>query len=148
MVEADGKRWVDFQLTFRQIDGGRERVTVYRVDSETRLPKFRIDRQENADDPEMRVELDYPESGPADVFALGVPRDVKVVDYVPTPELTQILAGMRAGREGMDTYSGLIVQGSSRIHWSEASTVWRVWRSGNKWRIEQSEAGYSRPVAP
>jgi hypothetical protein len=145
-VEADGKRWVDFQLTFRQIDGGRERVTVYRVDPETRLPKFRIDRQEFADDPQMRLELDYPESGPADVFALGVPRDAKVVDYVPTPELTQILAGMRAGREAMDTYSGLIVQGSSRSHWSEASTVWRVWRNGKKWRIEQSEADIPGPL--
>jgi Protein of unknown function (DUF1559) len=137
-VEVDGKRWLDFELTFHAVDGNSERVTIYRVDPDTRLPKSCIEKPQFVDEPQSRVEFDYPRSGPADVFALGVPRDAKVVDHVPGPELQQILAGMKAGREKMDAYSGLIVEGSTLSHWSDSALVYRVWRSGNKWRIEQS----------
>ncbi len=83
------------------------------------------------------MEFDYPKSGPADIFALGAPHGAKVVDHIPGPELEQILAAMRAGREKMDAYSGLIVEGGPLEEWFEASITYRVWRSGNKWRIEQ-----------
>ena len=36
--------------------------------------------------PRMRFVLDYPEEGPADIYALGVPRSAKVVDRVPKPD--------------------------------------------------------------
>ena len=137
-VEVDGKRWLDYELTFALVDGDRERVIIYRVDPLTRLPKSSVQKPQFANDHEIRLEFDYPQSGPADIFALGVPRDAEVDDHVPEPELAKIMAGMRAGREKMDAYSGLIVASHTRYHWTDASTVWRFWRSGNKWRLEQS----------
>ncbi len=36
--------------------------------------------------PSVRLKIDYPETGPADVYALGVPRDVKTVDHTAPRE--------------------------------------------------------------
>jgi hypothetical protein len=155
-VEVDGRKWLDFELTFRLGDTDHLRVVTYRVDPVTRLPKYCLEKPRFADDAEDRIDFDYPQSGPADIYALGVPRDAKIADRIPSPELAEILAGLQAGREKMDAYSGLIVQGGRGAHWSQAFLVWRVWRSGNRWRIEQAgpnlpgrwKAGEPRPPLP
>jgi hypothetical protein len=54
-----------------------------RVDLETQVAvEMRSTEKYSSDDPtvERVYAIDYPEAGPADVYALGVPRDANVVD--------------------------------------------------------------------
>lgn len=46
--------------------------------------------------PGPRVIVDYPESGPADVYTLGVPRDAVVIDRRPPPDAMRIVTAVEA----------------------------------------------------
>lgn len=55
----------------------------FRVDRTTQLPvEMRSTEKFASNDPtdERIYAIDYPETGPSDIYALGVPRDAKVVD--------------------------------------------------------------------
>lgn len=54
--------------------------------------------------------IDYPEMGPADIYELGVPADVKMVSRLPSKGLEEALAEMRKGRENFGDYSACICQ--------------------------------------
>jgi hypothetical protein len=52
-----------------------------------------------------RLDLDYPTEGPKDVYALGVPRDAKIVDETPPPEVLQLATRVEAARKmGMERF--------------------------------------------
>ena len=44
------------------------------------------------------VVCDYPETGPMDIYALGVPENAKIIDKRPTPEVRQILDNYQTAR--------------------------------------------------
>ncbi len=40
-------------------------------------------------------------------------------------------------RRGLDKYYGVVVQRRASARWDQALTVWRVWKSGSRWRLEE-----------
>ena len=72
--------------------------------------------------------FDYPDSGPADIYDLGVPRVAKIVDRMPSNDLDQVLAGLKVGRVRFDDYLGI-------VDW-DGLNINRVWRKGRRWRAE------------
>lgn len=117
---ADGdRRWVEF--TFACRDARRKpadfRVT-FRVDPQTNLPFEMTSTEKLAPgDPatERTYVVDYPESGPADIYALGVPRTAKVVDRrrKPTadePQLQELFAAYdEVRKEPMESYKAVVM---------------------------------------
>ena len=54
--------------------------------------------------PTMQFIFSYPEKGPVDVYALGVPRDAKLVDLVPPADLARVIDGIKASAERFGPY--------------------------------------------
>ena len=81
-VTQDGHDWIQYRLKFEETHGGREQfIDTYLLDIETNLPRWWI-RSSPDGKTSLRFKIEYPESGPKDIFALGVPRSTPVVDHV------------------------------------------------------------------
>jgi hypothetical protein len=99
------------------------RVTTRRPDVQTRN--------------EVVIQFDYPDEGPADIYALGVPRSAKADDRVPVGDLAQIVAANRAGREGLTSYCAVVTEGWSGEPRNLLEVLpQRLWKKGDRWRLE------------
>ncbi len=95
-----------------------------------------------------RFDVDYPETGPADIYALGAPKTAEVIDRVleaAQPDIERLLAGVKAARSRADKRNVLVVQSRDDEHWSQGSSVCRIWRSGSRWRVDRSRGPVTRP---
>ena len=80
-VQDGDHRWIEFKFDCRKPP--QEFLLIVRVDPETQLPvQLRISGRMSPDVPmaEQTVLIDYPETGPSDIYALGVPRNAPIVD--------------------------------------------------------------------
>jgi hypothetical protein len=80
-VQDGNRRWIEFRLVCRTAT--EEFPLIVRVDPETQLPvELRRTGRFSPDQPadEQTIAIDYPKVGPADIYALGVPRDAVIVD--------------------------------------------------------------------
>jgi hypothetical protein len=122
-------------MTYR-LAGNRQVTTVVRVSGDTRRPDTATIQAE--DGLRLVCRFDYPEFGPRDAYELGVPREVPVIDRVPAPDLQRIIAGVTDGRRRFDAYYCVLVHSNAAHHWSRTNRLYRTWRKGDCWRIEQS----------
>jgi hypothetical protein len=157
-VQEDGKRWIEHRFTLHDENNPYESESaacesIVYVDPDTRLP-FRWDQilqfkeVDKAIDPSktrvFRYEIDYPGTGPANIYALGAPKTAKVLDRLLDPsraDVRRLVAGIRAARWRSDAYYALLVDGEVDQHWWECFPSYRVWRSGSRWKVERS-SGY------
>ncbi len=107
-IERDGRRWTEFTFQCRNPKRTpNEYQVIVRVDPASGLPvELRSTEKLSRNQPfnEWRLAIDYPETGPNDIYALGVPRDAVVVDRrsVETEngqEIEQFLAAYEAARQ-------------------------------------------------
>jgi hypothetical protein len=147
-VIENGKEWLDVELTL-QHDANDPAVKAlarleFRVDPATKLPQTMtlnvLDPGRNSPaDAQRRLvyEIDYPAEGPADIYALGIPRDAKLDDRVPSDDTARALKAITAGRRDFDSYFAIVfhVGGSADKPFSGFPTG-VVWRSGNRVRAE------------
>ena len=83
-VTQGGKAWIQFQFIFEEIQGEREQYAdTFLIDVDTRLPRWWI-RNSPESEKSLRFELTYPDSGPQDIYGLGVPMSVPVIDHNAT----------------------------------------------------------------
>ena len=57
-------------------------------------------------------QLDYPEDGPAEVYALGVPPGIKIDDQMPAQNALAVLDAMATGRMRIDDFRMIVNQPS------------------------------------
>src|SRR5262245_49249557 len=131
----DGREWMAFDLTLQHRDLAEPIEMTVLVDPTTRLPHSWVTTG-TFEGKSMRREviLDYPDGGPADVFALGVPRTATFVDRVPTDDIARVLHGFTAARQRFDNYHAVVVEYFSRDESNGQPT--QIWRKGNRWRME------------
>jgi hypothetical protein len=141
-VRDAGRSWTEYQLDLRA-DWGETQLT-FRVDPKTRLPDSMTvtstcrDEVARAASMDAVFTFDYPEQGPADIYALGVPRLARIVDRMPQGELARLLDGIKASRDGFPrTYVVVFTRGNPHV------LPQFIWRKGDKWRRE-----YRIPEAP
>jgi hypothetical protein len=143
-VSDQGREWVDYSLSLGS--GGTPRI-VFRVDPKTLLPQsmeyFDATSPEAGAKPQVRFILDYPNDGPSDIYALGVPRSAKIVNRVPPPDLARVVEGVRNSRQRFDSYYAIVAEtmdapaiGRSDKWW-QAPTLHQVWSKDDCWRVEQ-----------
>jgi hypothetical protein len=146
-VSENGREWIEYELTLRPHSGVHDDVElaemVIRVDAETLLPDRMSLASVNKKRPEsVEFQLDYPKTGPNDVYDLGVARSVEIVDRVPKDDLARLIAGTKAGLERFDDYQALelkvlAVDSEEPIgDLRRLPTLYRVFRKGRRWRIE------------
>jgi hypothetical protein len=136
-ITEEGKAWVEFQLVLGR--GEMNHVTL-RVDPATRLPVYLLSVSPKDNQKTAKWTFDYPADGPTDLYALGVPRDIKIDDRMPADNVQQALAAMAARRSSLGDFR-LIVEQSPQL----GSSV--VYRRGNQWRVEAWRAS-AAPVEP
>jgi hypothetical protein len=137
-ITDNGRTWTEFDFGLRF--GMQELIThvVIRVDSKTNLPASMQFKDPNG---EIGTELvlDYPESNawPRDVYDLGVPRDAKVDDRMPSKQLDELIARVREGQEKFGPYAAIVAVslGSDSKPW-QAFRYELVWRKGAKFRVD------------
>jgi hypothetical protein len=137
-VTDEGREWIDYRLSVKHAVLAEPMQILIRVDALTRLPRlFRMEAPGIRQAPIDETWFDYPQTGPADVYALGVPKSATLVDRVPQGDLKKILAALQAGRSGMDDYRAIVVRHSlamDYLWWCDLPHV--IYRKGNKLRTD------------
>jgi hypothetical protein len=131
-----GRRWIMYQLELEPQGGGPKpaaaaptMLLVIRVNPETKLPESMTFAQRKV---EEKATFDYPAEGPADIYALGVPRDVRIDDHAVPPELKRIAGIVQQNRRDFGDYCA-IASGSDK---DRPNVVYLVRCKGNKWRVD------------
>jgi len=125
-VEEDGRKWLEYELT---LERGQKPITstlTIRVDPETNLPATMKIAQAQHERSGLFA-FDYPADGPADIYALGVPRDTPLDDRMPKDDLKRILSALSVGNRELDNYFAAIGR--------DGRVEVLAWRRGNKWRL-------------
>ncbi len=138
--EHDGKQWLDYLIHLERIGNASLNRTVrIRLNRATQLPELCEERQANG---AMAVtRFDYPDSGPQNIYDLGVPKTAKLIDRIPKGDLARIVAAQRAGRKPFDAYDAIVVQYTegARTNYDDLMnlSVRRVRRKGGRYRVDQ-----------
>ena len=152
-VTADGRRWVDFTLKLcRRYEPITTREMVIRADADARLLHTWTVKYSTGLTTVTR--FDYPDSGPADIYALGVPKSARIVDRIPHGDLSRIAKGTKAARQRFDDYDAIVVtcsEGSrTSLHDLMNLAVRRVRRKGQRLRVDmllKASPGLRLPAA-
>ena len=138
-----GRQWVEYDLTLRSLQEEQTARMLFRVDPATRLPSSVTVTSPGMKPPTMQFIFSYPEKGPVDVYALGVPRDAKLVDLVPPADLARVIDGIKASAERFGPYFTINVITDAGQPWYQG-TPFLVWRKGNRHRFD---VGIAEPTA-
>jgi hypothetical protein len=125
-ITEAGKTWIEFQMVLWR--GEMNHVTL-RVDPATRLPIYLLQTSPKDKTKSSMWEFDYPTDGPADIYALGVPKEVKIDDRMPPDNVQRVIDAMAASRARIGNFRLIVGQSASY-----SSSV--VYRKGNRWRID------------
>jgi hypothetical protein len=146
-VPDGDRRWTEY--TFACRDSRRtpaDYQVTFRIDPKTQLPvEMRSTEKYSSDDPaeERTYTFDYPEAGPADVYALGVPRDAQVVDrrgarIKTAQEIKDFLAAyVEARRKPLEPYTATVLKSDPRANFSDILTAFRTTGEGEAQRVEE-----------
>ncbi len=125
-VTEDGKIWIEFQMVLSR---GEMNQATLRVDPETKLPVYLLATSAKDKTKSLKWVFDYPMEGPADIYALGVPQEVKIDDRMPSDNVLLVLDAMAGSRASIGNFR--LIAGQSP---SYASSI--VYRKGNRWRVD------------
>jgi hypothetical protein len=119
-------------------DGRKGLMRVW-VDDSLKLPvraeAYDISQDGKQSGPMSVCEIDYPQSGPADIYAAGVPRDAKIMDARPAKDVARILAEYDKLRETFPKkYKATVI-----INHSEQKNLQEIWivsRDGPNYHLD------------
>lgn len=125
-IVEDGKRWIEFDLVLWRGDSNQ---TTLRVDPQTKLPVFLSLKAPNDAKKTIQWEFDYPEDGPQNVYALGVPAEITIDDRMLPNEGLKAIDGIAASRARIGDFRLIVAEeGQFFLH--------VVQRKGSRWRID------------
>jgi hypothetical protein len=130
---VDGHRVLQLVLRKETISGSA-RIT---LQDNGNLPVFGV-VQFSRDGLSQTIEAkwEYPLTGPADIFALGVSQDTPVIDRNPTPAIRQLVADVYKGRLQFDDYRAVVFATQSEtLHDIDAFEVSLVSKKANRLAI-------------
>ena len=78
--------------------------------------------------------LSHPQTGPIDIYDLGVPRDARLVDLVPTDDVRRVLSEIKSSAERFEDHLALNVMSDAGSAWY-VGTPFAVWRKGTSRRL-------------
>lgn len=125
-VTEAGKTWIEFQMVLWR---GEMNQATLRVDPKTRLPVYLLFASSEDKTKSYKLHFDYPRDGPADIYALGVPRETKIDNQMPSDMALRVLDAMAASRARIGDFRLIVGQYSGY-----PSSV--VSRKGNRWRVD------------
>jgi hypothetical protein len=151
IVREEGRRCIEhrFRLQDEDAEPADTQWVVY-VDPDTQLA-FRWDQvSHDPSNPSIvrtrRWDIDYPATGPADIYALGVPKTAKIVDRSLPPDVEQLVTEVLARSRWADKrFYAVVVESRGGRPWWDGSSVLRVWSSGFRWRVDHIVGHVNQP---
>jgi len=152
-VTEQGRRWILYELELEPQGGGPKPPVeippismVIRVNPEKMLPdswtitqgKFEVTQPDSKtvtrEAVKVEMAFDYPAEGPADIYALGAPRDAPVEDRLPPPDLDRIIKIVQQNRRDFGDYLA-VAGGYNR---DESHIVHLIRCKGDKFRVDEA----------
>ncbi len=138
-VTRNGRDWTTYDLEIRTInaevpDNNTTVRATFVVDPNTHLPHFLQLSQASMTPPLIEMELGFPESGPVDIFDLGVPQDAMLVDLVPSDDIRQVISQIKTSAQRFEDHVALNVLSDAGMPWY-VGTPYTVWRRGTSYRM-------------
>jgi hypothetical protein len=136
--DQQGRTWREHQMSIEHAWNADPVHLVIRVDPKSNLPySVRTEGKFKGQAFATEELFDYPEKGPTDIYAMGVPRSAKLVDRTPRGDLARLLDGVKAARNRFDDYAAIVVEGADNKPWWHGKPI-RIWRKGHKWRYDSA----------
>ncbi len=142
-VVVDGRELIEHRFVVAQ--GTDETESVLRVDPATGLPNSWTMKHGGQTLGDFQVT--YPDRGPLTIVALGAPADAKIVDQTPSVEFQRILAATTGAARRFDNYRAIVVETIGDGPASAWSQMYRIWRKGNRWRVDQVRPAFQGRAA-
>jgi hypothetical protein len=107
------------------------------IDAESRLP---VGGEMQAIDPNGRLKsvgtyaFDYPNTGPRDIYDLGVPRTARQVNNVPAPDYIEMYERYASRREAFSKYAAVVTHANAS---GAVDKVDVIYKDGRRERSEQ-----------
>lgn len=146
-VQDGNRRWIEFKFDCR--NPPREFLMIVRVDPETQLPvQLRTTERLSPNNPavEQTVVIDYPETGPSDIYALGVPRNAPIVDQRRSRKTengeeikTFLTAYVQARKKPFEPFSMTVLASLPEKDFSEIYQAIRGRDDGRDVRLEEAK---------
>jgi len=138
--QTSGAALIRFDCYFHDAAGRRLLIRQIWADPKTRLPltvweRLSLGRREEQKREFITGAFDFPETGPASLYDLGVSRDlplVKTHDKVAAPLVKKVLENAKAAREAFPSRYRVAVWDNTR-----ESEIDVIWRDGQKLRSER-----------
>jgi hypothetical protein len=130
-IQKSGRDLIEYDIKYRTKDE-YHKVSFY-VDPTDKHPiemiqeNFGTDKNYQKCNDSTPWKIEYPDEGPADIYALDVPKSVPLVDRTPSPELRRIVDAATKARKDFDPYIAVV---------SEVGNFSLVWHKGPQFRIE------------
>jgi hypothetical protein len=158
VVTEGAKRWIEhrFIVRDRSIVRGKDEELykqewILLVDPDTQLP-FRWEQATRlASDPAkghvtIRNEIDYPATGPEDMYALGVPKTAKIVVRTLALNVEQLATEIVSPKHWANNkFSALVIESRQDQAWWQGLSINRVWKDGLCWKIDHSMGPVTEP---
>ena len=138
--DQQGRTWREHQMSIEHAQDADPVHLVIRVDPKSNLPySVRTEGKFKGLVFASEELFDYPEKGPTNIYAMGVPRSVKLVDRTPAGDLARLLDGVKTARNRFDDYAAIVIEGADNKPWWHGKAI-RIWRKGHKWRYDSAIA--------
>ncbi len=141
-VQEGDRRWTEFRFEFRDTrQNGATHTTTVRIDPATRLPiEMTSDESLGGKKASRTFVFDYPETGPEDVYALGVPREATVLDWRRPAGVKELYAAHAKGRDrAIEPYTAIVVTSVMHSDFADIFDAMRVRFDGSSWQIEHAD---------
>ena len=131
---VDGQRLIRFDVYMKDILDQTLLIRQVWVDPDTRLPvrvreRLQLGMRQSPEDVYSDGRYDFPETGPADIYAIGAPADAPIVDSdAPAPE--EVLKLIEVCKEAQNRWPGSyrVIQWpadkKSAVHSSHFDVIW------------------------
>lgn len=133
-VAEEGKTWIEFEMLLSR---GQMNQATLRVDPETRLPVHLRMTSPRDKSKSVTMQFDYPADGPQDIYALGAPGNIEIVDRMPAHDILRVLDAMAASRARIGDFRLIVGHPpAGRVGSAACVPGSVVYRKANRWRVD------------
>lgn len=136
-MAGQAARQYDFRLTKPGNPNAGRTVSLVVNDETQLLVSMEATYQDSA---RSVTQYDYPISGPANMYALGIPETARVIDRRASTDVREVASKWMTARTEFDNYDAIFVQYPDKLSHSVTTglntTIKRVRRKGNRYRID------------
>ena len=145
-IVVDGQPMIEHRFVAGPKGNEKVRIeTLLQVDPKTGLPttwRIKSGGQVVGD-----FKVSYPDHGPLSIVGLGASAAVPIVDQTPRGQFKDVLVATDTARSRFDNYHAVVIE-SDVSDRAGNGTYYRIWRKGDRWRIDHGHGLFYKHEQP